>query len=317
MRNYLKKIVAAVSLAGAVLLGIALPDLLASGDAPPVDFSSIPDYSGLPYVELTDGAPEFTEEMLAEAVRSYERYSPLDLLGRPQEACASVSLDLMPEGERESIGMIKPVGFSTVRYDDLIEDKYLYNRCHIIGWQLTGENANPKNLITGTRYMNVEGMLPFENRIASYIRSTGNHVLYRVTPVYSGQELLCRGMQLEACSVEDEGEGLQFHVFVYNVQPGIEIDYATGGSWRAPESAEPNPDDSVVPDNTALDVSQPDADAPEAADANYVLNRNSHKFHLPSCESVSDMAEKNKIYSDADRDSVIAQGYVPCKGCNP
>lgn len=296
MRKYLKKILTAVSLAGAVLLGVWLPGMFASPQPESVPLESIPDYAGLPYVELTDGVPEFTEEMLTEAVRSYERYSSLDLLGRPQEACASVGPDLMPEGKRESIGMIKPAGFHTVRYDDLIEDKYLYNRCHIIGWQLTGENANPQNLITGTRYMNVEGMLPFENRIASYVRATGNHVLYRVTPVYSEEELLCRGMRLEACSVEDEGEGLQFHVFVYNVQPGIEIDYATGDSWRAPEAAKPNP---------------------EITDVSYILNRNSFKFHLPSCESVSDMAEKNKIYSDADRDTVIAQGYVPCKGCNP
>ena len=296
MRKYLKKILTAVSLAGAVLLGVWLPGMFASPQPESVPLESIPDYAGLPYVELTDGVPEFTEEMLTEAARSYERYSSLDLLGRPQEACASVGPDLMPEGKRESIGMIKPAGFHTVRYDDLIEDKYLYNRCHIIGWQLTGENANPQNLITGTRYMNVEGMLPFENRIASYVRATGNHVLYRVTPVYSEEELLCRGMRLEACSVEEGGEGLQFHVFVYNVQPGIEIDYATGDSWRAPEAAKPNP---------------------EITDVSYILNRNSFKFHLPSCESVSDMAEKNKIYSDADRDTVIAQGYVPCKGCNP
>lgn len=296
MRKYLKKILAAVSLAGAVLLGVWLPGMFASPQPESIPLESIPDYAGLPYVELTDGVPEFTEEMLTEAARSYERYHSLDLLGRPQEACASVGPDLMPEEKRESIGMIKPAGFHTVRYDDLIEDKYLYNRCHIIGWQLTGENANPQNLITGTRYMNVEGMLPFENRIASYIRSTGNHVLYRVTPVYSEEELLCRGMRLEACSVEDGGEGLQFHVFVYNVQPGIEIDYATGDSWRAPEAAKPNQ---------------------EITDISYILNRNSFKFHLPSCESVSDMAEKNKIYSDADRDTVIAQGYVPCKGCNP
>lgn len=296
MKKCLKKKLAAVSLAGAVLLGVWLPGMFASPQPESIPLESIPDYAGLPYVELTDGVPEFTKEMLTEAARSYERYHSLDLLGRPQEACASVGPDLMPEGKRESIGMVKPAGFHTVRYDDLIEDKYLYNRCHIIGWQLTGENANPQNLITGTRYMNVEGMLPFENRIASYVRATGNHVLYRVTPVYSEEELLCRGMRLEACSVEDGGEGLQFHVFVYNVQPGIEIDYATGDSWRAPEAAKPNP---------------------EITDISYILNRNSFKFHLPSCESVSDMAEKNKIYSDADRDTVIAQGYVPCKGCNP
>jgi DNA-entry nuclease len=228
---------------------------------------------------------------------SFEKYSPLDVLGRPQTAVASVGRDLMPQGERGSIGMVKPVGFSTVRYDDLIADKYLYNRCHLIGWQLTGENANEKNLITGTRYMNVDGMLPFENRIASYVKSTGNHVLYRVTPVYSVDELVCRGLQMEAWSVEDKGEGLSFHVFVYNVQPGIEIDYATGESWRAP-------DDGM-------------ADSEAATDCTYVLNRSSSKFHYAACESVDDMSEKNKIYSSDDRDTIVSQGYDPCKRCNP
>lgn len=270
-----------------------------------LSLKSIPAYSGKPYVKVRSGIPSFSARMKAEAKKSYETYSKLDAKNRPQAAMASVGRNLMPEGERGSIGMVKPVGFSTVRYDDLIEDKYLYNRCHMIGWQLTGENANTKNLITGTRYMNVEGMLPFENRIASYVKKTGNHVLYRVTPIYSGSELVCRGLQLEAWSVEDQGKGLRFHVFVYNVQPGIEIDYTDGSSHRVNKGTAGS---GSSPDITA------DADLPQSA---YVLNRNTHKFHHASCSSVDDMSEKNKIYSDASRDAIVAEGYDPCKRCNP
>ena len=193
----------------------------------------------------------------------------------------------------------------------------------MIGWQLTGENANEKNLITGTRYMNVDGMLPFENKIASYVKRTGNHVLYRVTPIYSGDELLCRGIQMEAYSVEDSGKGLSFHVFVYNVQPGIKIDYATGNSQRAdggsgtvsPGSGSSSGNGSgsgviVAPDKT------PASDA-DVLQSTYVLNKNSKKFHYATCSSVSDMAEHNKIYSDDDRSVIINLGYVPCKRCNP
>jgi len=307
MKQKVKGILAAVGLAAVLGLGL----LPADGPGRLADLASLPDYDGMPHVELNGGEPAFTEAMLTEARKSYETYSQLDHLGRPGTAAASVGPDLMPEGERESIGMIRPVGFSTVRYDDLIEDKYLYNRCHIIGWQLTGENANPQNLLTGTRYMNVEGMLPFENAAASYVRRTGNHVLYRVTPVYSGEELLCRGLVLEARSVEDDGEGLQFHVFVYNVQPGIEIDYATGDSWRAADSQH------SADSHGDVQASNPTEKPDPVTDPAYILNKNSLKFHLPSCESVSDMKEKNKIYSDADRDAVIGQGYVPCRRCNP
>lgn len=268
-----------------------------------LSLKSIPVYSGQPFTEVRDGKPSFSARMKSAAKKSYETYSSLDSRKRPQAAVVSVGKDLMPEGEREGIGMIKPAGFSTVRYDDLIEDKYLYNRCHMIGWQLTGENANEKNLITGTRYMNVDGMLPFENRIASYVKKTGNHVLYRVTPVYSNDELVCRGLQMEAWSVEDSGKGLSFHVFVYNVQPGIEIDYADGSSRRADSSGK-------VPASGVIT----DADVPQSA---YVLNKNTLKFHCASCSSVDDMSEKNKIFSDEDRDAIIAKGYDPCKRCNP
>lgn len=199
------------------------------------ELSQIPEYSGKPYVNVNGGEPFFSEDSLTQAQcePGYESYSSLDLLGRCSQTMACVGRETMPTAKRESIGMVKPTGWQTVRYDDLIEDKYLYNRCHLIGYQLTGENANERNLITGTRYMNVEGMLPFENKVADYVEDTGNHVLYRVSPMFDGMELVARGVLMEAQSLEDGGEDLEFCVFVYNVQPGIEIDYLTGESQRS------------------------------------------------------------------------------------
>ena len=190
---------------------------------------TIPEFSGVPYIALHQNQPDFTKEE-KEHVTSFESYSELDALGRCQTACANLSRETMPEKERGAIGHIRPSGWHTVKYNDLIDGLYLYNRCHLIGYQLSGENANEKNLITGTRYLNVEGMLPFENEVADYIRRTENHVLYRVTPVFKGENLLAQGVVMEAYSVEDNGEGICFHVYVYNCQPGIFIDYATGDS---------------------------------------------------------------------------------------
>lgn len=194
----------------------------------------IPTYSGEPYVVLNNNEPNFTEEDLT--TESYEYYSDLDVDGKCGVVVASIGEDLMPSEERGSIGRVKPSGWQTVKYDN-VDGKYLYNRCHLIGFQLTGENANEKNLITGTRYMNVEGMLPFENIVADYVKETGNHVVYRVTPIFEGDNLVASGVQMEAKSVEDDGEGICFHVYVYNVQPGIEIDYATGNSQPATEES--------------------------------------------------------------------------------
>lgn len=201
-----------------------------------VTLGTLPAYDGNPYVELDGNQPAFTEEEKA-GTASYETYASLDLLGRcgPAEAC--VGQELMPTEERGAIGMVKPSGWHTVRYDGVVDGKYLYNRCHLIGYQLTGENANERNLITGTRYLNVEGMLPFENQVADYVEETGNHVLYRTTPVFKGLELVARGVQIEAWSVEDGGAGVCFNVYCYNVQPGVEIDYATGESCLAEENA--------------------------------------------------------------------------------
>ena len=189
--------------------------------------AELPEYSGEPYVVINDNVPFFTEE--DNTTISFEEYSPLDELGRCQVAYANIGKDLMPTEERGEIGSVKPSGWQVAKYD-CVNGKYLYNRCHLIGWQLSAENANRQNLITGTRYFNVEGMLPFENMVADYIKETKNHVLYRVTPVYEGDNLVAAGVFMEARSVEDNGEGICFHVFCYNVQPGIVIDYATGES---------------------------------------------------------------------------------------
>ena len=191
------------------------------------DLSSIPEYSNTNYVVLNNNEPNFTESDYT--TDSFERYSKLDSLGRAKVAYANIGVDLMPTLERGSIGQVKPSGWHLVKYD-IVNGKYLYNRCHLIGFQLTGENANEKNLITCTRQMNTVGMLEFENKVANYIKSTNNHVLYRVTPIYKDDNLLASGVVMEAYSVEDSGEGIKFNVFVYNVQDGIDIDYKTGDS---------------------------------------------------------------------------------------
>ena len=192
-----------------------------------ISIDEIPEYSGAPYVVINNNIPEFTDEEIT--TQAYESYSNQDILGRCGSAMACIDRSLMPTEEREDISEVHPSGWQVALYD-FVDGEYLYNRCHLIGFQLTGENANKKNLITGTRYLNVEGMLPFENMVAEYIRSTGNPVMYRVTPVYEGYNLVADGVQMEAYSVKDSGASICFNLFVYNVQPGVEIDYATGGS---------------------------------------------------------------------------------------
>ena len=191
---------------------------------------NVPEFSGEAYVVINDNQPEFSQDELV--TDSYEYYTELDGLGRCGYAMACIGIDIMPTEERGSIGQVKPSGWKTVKYD-FVDGKYLYNRCHLIGYQLTGENANQRNLITGTRYLNVEGMLPFENMIADYVKETGNHVIYRVTPIFDGDHLVARGVQMEAISVEDAGEGICFNVYAYNNQTGVVIDYATGDSALA------------------------------------------------------------------------------------
>lgn len=263
--------------------------------------AEIPVYAGSPYVELHGNEPYFTEGELT--TNSFELYSDLDALGRCGTAYACIGQDLMPNEPRREIGMIKPSGWHTVRYDTVIEDKYLYNRCHLIGYQLTGENANEKNLITGTRSFNLDGMLPFENIVYQYIVEMGRHVLYRVTPVYEGDNLVASGVVMEALSEEDEGMGIKFCVFCYNVQPGIGIDYATGESWL----------ESPVTDGTSDD---PGAKEPMDGQ-DYVLNTNTRKFHYPNCDSADRIKPKNRKEYNGTREEVIEMGYEPCKRCNP
>lgn len=261
---------------------------------------TVPVYSGEPYTELNGNIPYFTDREKTEDV--FEHYSDLDTLGRCGAAYANICKELMPTEKRGEIGMIKPTGWHTVRYDDIISDKYLYNRCHLIGFQLAGENANEKNLVTGTRYMNVDGMLPFENMIADYVKETDNHVLYRVTPIFVGDDLVCRGVEMEAYSVEDNGEGTSFHVFVYNIQPGIEIDYATGDSWVA---------------NSMADIVDDTEEHAQYATTLYVINAKTRQFHFPDCDSVGKISKQNKKERETDRAELIAEGYTPCGSCKP
>ena len=282
----------------------------------------IPAYSGTPYTEVNGNQPYFTEEELT--TQSFETYSELDSLGRCGVAYANVGQDLMPTEPRGEIGAVKPTGWHLVKYDN-VDGKYLYNRCHLIAYMLAAENANPQNLITGTRYLNVQGMLPFETKVCDYVKNTGNHVLYRVTPIFDGDNLLADGVLMEAYSVEDAGEGISFCVFAYNVQPGIGIDYATGDNWAegsgtyqstvasvAEETPAPQPET-----DTAVQIT-PESSAPqESQGITYVLNTNTKKFHYPTCSSVDDMKEKNKQIYTGSREEVINMGYVPCKRCNP
>ena len=282
----------------------------------------IPAYSGTPYTEVNGNKPYFTEAELT--TQSFETYSELDSLGRCGMAYANVGQDLMPTEPRGEIGAVKPSGWHLVKYDN-VDGKYLYNRCHLIAYMLAAENANPQNLITGTRYLNVQGMLPFETKVCDYVKNTGNHVLYRVTPIFDGDNLLADGVLMEAYSVEDAGEGISFCVFAYNVQPGIGIDYATGDNWAegsgtyqstvasvAEETPVPQPET-----DTAVQIT-PELSAPqETQQTTYVLNTNTMKFHYPTCSSVDDMKEKNKQIYTGSRDEVINMGYVPCKRCNP
>ncbi|MDR0879675.1 MAG: DNA/RNA non-specific endonuclease [Clostridioides sp.] len=198
----------------------------------PVDLNNIPEFTGEPYVVINDNKPYFKDIDSSGTTLSWESYSDLDNLGRVGVANALIGRDLMPTSKRESIGQVKPSGWQLIRYDDLVNGNYLYNRSHLIAFELAGENANNKNLMTGTRYFNVTGMLPFENSVAQYVKKTNNHVRYRVTPIFVGDELVARGVEMEAYSIEDSGRGVSFNVYVYNNQPGIEINYSDGTSRR-------------------------------------------------------------------------------------
>lgn len=258
-----------------------------------ISLDEVPAFSGQPYVVINDNQPEFTDEDMT--TESYEYYSPLDSLGRCGYTMACIGRDLMPTEDRESISQVKPSGWVQAQYD-FVDGNSLYNRCHLIGFQLTGENANECNLITGTRYCNTEGMLPFENMVADYIKETGNHVLYRVTPIFQGNELVARGVQMEAYSVEDKGDGVCFHVYVYNNQPDVTIDYATGESWL---------------DGQTVQTQEP------GSATTYILNTSSRKFHTEDCSQGQTIKESNRETYKGDREDLIEKGYTASKCCNP
>ena len=298
-----------------------------AGTASAFNAADVPAYSGEPYTAVNNNEPYFTSDNLT--TEAFENYSELDALGRCGVAYANVCLETMPTEKRGSISEVKPTGWHSVKYDN-VDGKSLYNRCHLIGYQLTAENANQQNLITGTRYLNVDGMLPFENMVADYVKETDNHVLYRATPIFTGDNLVADGVLMEGYSVEDEGDGICFCVYAYNVQPGITIDYATGDSWLSSESGN---SDSSSGGNSAVSQSAADksgtqqaavqtesvkeTSAPVSTGTEYILNTNTKKFHYPSCSSVKQMKASNKKEYTGSRDDLIAQGYDPCKKCNP
>lgn len=295
--KHIKLLVTGLLLSLTLLFGGCSPD--SSSETPSqtsdqevsYNLESIPKYTSEPYVMINENVPFFTESDFTE--EAFETYSNLDELGRCGAAFANVGKETMPTEERGQIGMIKPSGWQTVKYD-CVDGKYLYNRCHLIGYQLSAENANEKNLITGTRYLNVSGMLPFENKVADYIKETGNHVLYRVTPIYQDKNLVASGVLMEAQSVEDDT--VKFCVYCYNVQPDVQIDYATGKS--------------------SLVGSQEVSEAPDQ-NATYILNENSKKIHTPDCPSVQDTKPKNRKEYHGSLQELLDDGYTGCKNCNP
>ena len=254
--------------------------------------SSLPDYKGKLVIDLQDNQPKFTQEQL-DMDQGEIIFQELDELGRVQSVIGMISYENLPSQneERESIGMVKPSGWQVARYDDLIEDHYLYNRCHLIAWSLSGENANEKNLITGTHALNHEGMLPYEQEILSYIRKTHKPVLYQVAPIYKGEELVCRGVEMQAYSIEDNGRSICFHVFCFNVQPGIEIDYATGESHR--EGVQ-----------NQREVNQM-----------YVVNIRTKKFHDPSCENAKTISKENRKEIVSTKSLLDQEGYEGAGCC--
>lgn len=266
-----------------------------------VSLDAIPEYDGKAYVAVNNNEPFFTDSDMT--TTAFENYSDLDSLGRCGVAYANICKDIMPTEERGKIGMIKPSGWHTVKYD-VIKDRYLYNRCHLIGYQLAGENANPKNLITGTRYLNVEGMLPFENLVADYVNNTGNHVLYRVTPMFSGSNLVANGVLIEAKSVEDNGGGILFNVYCYNVQPGVGINYENGDSWLdGTTGSASSGSDSSAAENSAADSSN--------SETMVHITATGKKYHRAGCRTLK------KSDTEVTLDEAKSMGLSPCGICNP
>lgn len=265
----------------------------------------LPPYEGIAYAVLNDNQPEFTDKE-KQNTKAFETYSRLDFLGRCGVAYANICEELEPTEPRGEIGSVKPSGWQKAKYPELVDGNYLYNRCHLIGYQLAGENANEKNLITGTRYMNVQGMLPFENMVDDYVDETGNHVLYRVTPIFEDRNLVASGVKMEAWSVEDDGTGICFNVYCFNRQPGIAIDYETGDSW---ESEEEWNTEFAGTGKPVIEILEPQVTY------EFVLNTNTKKVHLPECSSVSEIRKKNRKDYKGSLQDIEEQGYEPCKNC--
>lgn len=324
-----------------LLLALALLIPSAAWAAAP----EIPAYRDEQVIELNDNTPDFSpEEMTAS---NYVRYSELDALGRSGSAMACLSRTAIPTALRGEIGGALPSGWVEARYDDVIDGRYLYSRCHLISYDLGGSNDDVRNFLTGTRFFNTEGLRPYEEKIADYLRRTENHVLYRVTPVYEGDNLLATGVQLEACSVEDAGKTVSFNVFVYNVQPGVIIDYATGNSERDPDYLTPAQQaaaaaaaESAAQAAAAADVTSPDATPAPAVTrrplisleslenlgtgqksippgTTYVLDQKTFTFHTTTCPLVDKIYDMNKEFISGTRDDAILRGYSPCSSCSP
>lgn len=277
-----------------------------------VNLNNISEYNGSPYISLNANMPYFTDEEKL-ITEPFENYSNLDSLGRCGVAFANICKEIMPTEERGTIGQVRPSGWHTVKYNGVVDGNYLYNRCHLIGYQLAGENANELNLITGTRYLNMIGMLEFENTVSAYVEETNNHVLYRVTPIFEDDNLVAKGVEMEAWSVEDKGVGICFNVFCYNVQPAIEIDYATGESWLSNKDYQK--EDIKTDYSTEENLKSNKNSVTQQEVKEYILNTNTKKFHLPTCSSVNSMFEKNKQTVNGTIDDIKELGYTPCSRC--
>lgn len=300
-----------ISRISALMLTISLILSLLCGCGPVISLDEIPEYSRSATVKINGGDPFFEENEITED--AFESYSPLDALGRCGVAFACIGIEIMPTEDRGEIASITPTGWeyggiSNNNTYDFIENGYVYNRCHLIGFQLAGENDNERNLITGTRYLNIEGMLPYENMVADYVEKTGNHVMYRVTPIFSGLDYVARGVLMEAYSVEDNGRGICFCVYAYNVQPGVSINYFTGVNAKNGES---------LPEINDEDDDRLNGGATDGEVCDYILNTNTKKFHYAgkSCAPKSD-SKNYKEYSGT-RDDLINEGYAPCGTCKP
>lgn len=294
-----------------------------------IGLSEIPEYKRSPYVEINGGTPFFEEDEITD--EAFESYSPLDMIGRCGVAFACIGLEIMPTEDRGDIANITPAGWeyngvSNNNSYDFVDGGYIYNRCHLIGFQLAGENDNPQNLITGTRYMNIEGMLPFENMVDDYVEESGNHVMYRVTPIYNGIDYIAQGVLMEAYSVEDDGRGVCFCIFAYNVQPGVIIDYYTGANVASGEELPELPDDNreEIAGGTNNDENGKENNDENTENGNtdkenadFALNTSSKKFHKPDASCVDRISDKNLEFYKGNREDLLSDGYSPCGICKP